>query len=471
MPISTRAVHVELKVRRFRCHTADCKRQTFAEPLLGVTSSYSRRTDRLTEVLWHLGQVAGGSPGARLSNHLRMPISRQSLLRLLRRKVEDVAHTPRVIGLDDWAKRKGQTYGTIVVDLEQHCVVELLDTRDAQSVADWLRSHPQLEVVASDRSNEYTRGIREGAPQAVQVADRWHLLKNLSDALVNTVVEWRAHTRRLSRYAHLTRPSLPRSSTDEARRQANYEKRLSRWLFVKQLHARGISSRRIARLTGLSRGTVLKYVRLETFPERQRPPKPSMLDPYLDYLNQRVSEEEAVSASQLWQEIQKLGYPGSSSQVRKWLTGYRSKGTANPELQPVSNPIQLPSQSVCFRLLSFQPDWLADDERVLLDHLLENQDFALLHHLAQTFSTMIHEQQADELDAWLNAADHSPFPILKRFALSVRRDYQAVKAALQFPWSNGPTEGYIHKLKLLKRQMYGRANLDLLRLRLLYSGP
>jgi len=469
LPISTREVRVALRVKRFRCSNQDCPRKTFTETLRDI-EPYSRRTNRTKEVLWHVGQVAGGQAGARLSRHLKMPISRHSLLRLLRRQTPPTVAPPRVIGLDDWAKRKGQSYGTIIVDLEQHCVVELLDTRDEETVSTWLKTQPQIEIVASDRAKEYARGIRSGAPQAIQVADRWHLLKNLSDALTNTIIEWRSRSNTAKQASAIARETFPRSRTDQARRKQAYEKRLKRWLLVKQLKARGLSSRRIARLTRLSRTTVLRYLKEDHFPERQPSPRPSILDPYLPYLKQRVAEAD-ISARQLWREIQEQGYPGSASQVRKWKQSYDPDTDIDTRGESPTTPLVFPSLGVCFRLLSFLPEWLPPDEQVLLKHLLQNQDFALLHHLAQSLGTIIRERNDKELDSWLRDANNSPFPALQRFAMSLEHDYEAVRAALHYGWSNGPTEGTIHKLKLLKRQMYGRAKLDLLRLRLLYSDP
>lgn len=404
-----------------------------------------------------------------------MPTTRRTLLRLLRQQPATEGETLHVIGVDDWAKRRGQTYGTIIVDLERHCVVDLLPDRDAQTLGDWLAEQPSVQIVARDRSLEYAKGITSGAPQAIQVADRWHLLKNLSEAVERTLQELLPvllkKPIRQVRSEDRPRANFSRSQAENTKRQRSRQQRLEVYTRIQFLKQRGYGMRRIARILGLSRGTVTRYYKAATFPERTARYLPSQLDPYLDYLEQRVTEG-GWNSQQLWREISALGYPGRPSQVTKWLQWRRrnlpmdSANSEVPEATPL--PVALPRLPTCLHLLVAQSSRLSHEDQVRLAQLREISVLQALHDLAQRFSQMIRQRQPELLDAWLADCSHSNIASMQRFAASLKQDYAAVKTTLELPWSNGQTEGQVNRLKLLKRLMYGRARLDLLRLRLRY---
>src|SRR5271170_2375260 len=194
------AVRIELRVRRFFCDSEDCGQQIFTERLPKTVQRYSRRTCRLSASLQQITSALGGSAGSRLAKQLGILASGSTLLRQLRRKqIKPSAQGPRVLGIDDWAWRKGHRYGTILCDLESRRVVDLLPDRESETVATWLRTHPGVEVVSRDRASAYAEAVRKAAPQAVQVADRWHLLRNLSEALTSTL---QPHHRILTQTTH-----------------------------------------------------------------------------------------------------------------------------------------------------------------------------------------------------------------------------------------------------------------------------
>ncbi len=381
-----------------------------------------------------------------------------------------------IIGVDDWAKRRGQTYGTIVVDLERHRVVDLLANREAETLTKWLSSQPNIRIVARDRSLEYAKGITGGAPPAVQVADRWHLLKNLSEAVERALQDLLPAL--LKQTLHQTgsgdrpRANFPRSQAETTKRQHSRQQRLETYTRIQFLKQRGHGMRRIARVLGLSRGLVTRYYKAETFPERKSHYVPSQLDPYLGYLEQRVAEG-CWNSPQLWREICALGYPGRPSQVTKWVQGRRRNspvafaGTERSNDAPL--PFALPPLPTCLHLLTAQPKRLSSEEQVRLAQLQQIPAIRTLFDLEQAFAQIVRQRQAERFDAWLADCHDSSMAAFQRFATSLKQDYAAVKAALELPWSNGQTEGQIHRLKMLKRQMYGRAHLDLLRLRLLYA--
>jgi transposase len=480
LPVSQLQVRIKLRVRRYRCSKTSCGQQTFSQQVRGLFEPYQRATERLLTSLYHIAQVAGGQVGARLAGKLAMPTSGSTLLRLIRRRPETGPNKPRILGIDDWAMRKGQRYGTILVDLEQRRVVDLLPDRTAATLTSWLKEHPSVVVTARDRSLEYALGIRDGAPEAIQVADRWHLLKNLGEVAEKALHELYPSLKKqvLADKASnqsgtgSLRDAFPRTQTDELARQERRLKRWKRYELIRYFSANGLSHRRIAHLLNVSRGTVIRYAKAEVFPERERnSQRRSILDPFLPYLESRFLAGDS-NAHQLWREIKEQGYPGSKSQVSKWMAWRRHRPEgAVPTIIDIRSPVALlPSAKALTRLLLKHPATLSAQEGWLLERLWAIPEIIAVKTLATDFQEMVRHRESERLDDWLARCHESRLGAFARFADSLAQDYAAVEAALATNWSNGQTEGQINRLKLLKRQMYGRANLDLLRQRVLYHG-
>jgi transposase len=320
LPVTDHAVRLLLHVRRFFCDHPSCPKRTFAEPMPELLPFRAQRTLRLSRTLAMLAFALGGAAGARVSAQLRMPISAASCLRIVRRTPLPLAATPRVLGVDDFALRRGRTYATILVDLEQRRPVDLLPDRTAATLATWLRQHPGVEVIVRDRSTEYTRGAIAGAPTAIQVADRWHLLHNLREAVERVLNRHHAQLRQLPvadspplpAAAHLRpRRIRPVTASEQARQDVSRSQRFARYEAVRQLAAEGVPLREIARQLRLSRTTVRLFAMAETFPERAtRRRSASILDPYHAYLHQRWAEG-CTNGSQLWREIRAQGDGGA----------------------------------------------------------------------------------------------------------------------------------------------------------------
>jgi transposase len=475
LPVSCYPVQLKLRVKRFRCTNTNCPRQTWTETIPEMLERYARRTQRLNQSLWQIAYALGGKPGSRLAIQLRMPVSRDTLLRILRESHSTQPSFPRIIGIDDWAKRKGQRYGTIIVDLEHRCVIDLLPDRESQTVADWLAQHNTIEIVARDRSAQYAQGIQQGAPQATQVADRWHLLKNLWDVVERCLTALKPNSSPTDNEVQHTethpRERFPRSVSEEAHRQAQRERRIQQYYRVHYFHEQGHSTRRIARLLGISRGTVLRYLASDTPPTYQSRYVPSMLDPYLPYLKQRVAQG-CTNTRQLWQEICDQGYSGSARQVDKWLRLQRRKlaaGTVSSTTFQSASSNAWPGPRTSLHVLLAPPEKLEAADNYLLSLVTQDPRLKALYEHAQQFITMLQRRDARSFDDWIQAGQAMVLRPYRHFVQSIEQDRDAVLAAIALPWSNGQTEGQIHRLKLLKRQMYGRANLDLLRIRLIPS--
>jgi transposase len=497
LPSVGRTVSIHLRVRRFYCRNTTCPRQTFVERLPDLMASFARRTRRLAEAQAQTGAALGGEAGARLLAHLSMPVSADTVLRLIKATPLPDQPMPRVVGVDDWAKRKGSSYGTIIVDLERHRVVDLLPDRSAATLADWLRQRPGIEIVARDRSTEYARGITTGAPAAVQVADRWHLLANMRQAVERWFTSVHARLQRLpgvqgtiSMLPGQRRGRFARSASDTQTGLDNRARRLALYEEVRRRQSAGEALIAIARAMQLARGTVHQYARAEEFPEcATRRPSRSIIDPHLAYLQARLAEG-CEDAAALWREIRERGFTGTAKQIRRWLSERRTRPARTaPHRWRGRRPndpagtgcaaMRLPSPRQLAWLLVQPPAMLASDDAATVARVEQDNDTAIVAKLARRFTALVrtcnasqkahvHTASAD-LNTWLAEADASGVPVIETFAAGLRGDRSAIDAALTTPWSNGQTEGQVNRLKLIKRQMFGHASFELLRRRVLLA--
>src|SRR5216684_9319741 len=523
LPCAGRRVILALSVRKFVCRTPTCPRQIFTERLPDLVQSYARITNRLRDALIALGLAASAEVSERLAPLLGMLVSAPTLLRRLRAVACPPPKSVRILGVDDWAWKKGQTYGTLLVDLELRKPIELLPDRKEETLTAWLLTHPEIDVISRDRGGEYAAAARKGAPQAQQIADKFHLLKNLRDDIRDLMarkqkvlpeveeissdgIPLQARGKRQERAEpEVPKPDEPekhwRSMSKEPRQasagqtsqmsaqsgsQVSRANRSARYEAVRALHQQAISQREIARRLNMSRQTVQKFLVAESFPERSTPPyRGSILDPYKPYILDRW-KAGCWNGSQLSTEVKELGYTGSEALFRLFISSvrkhHRATGTsASLELSAdgakVSGPIDPPSKLCIKRRLSpARASWLYVSQAVKLDEKQRQQiaqiraahdDLDITYELTQAFVSMLAEHQETALDNWLAQAEHSGIKELKSFALGIRRDYAAVRATFTSAWSNGPVEAQVNCLKLQKRLMFGRANFDLLRLHVL----
>jgi transposase len=377
-------VRIQLHVRRFFCDTEGCGQRIFTGRLPNTVHRYARRTCRLSAAIEQIAWALGGSAGSRLARQLGILASASTFLRQLRRKTLVVpTQGPRVLGIDDWAWRKRQRYGTILCDLEGGKVIDLLPDRSEKSTEQWLRNHPGTEIVSRDRASLYAAAATKAVPQAIQVADRWHLLHNLSEALVSALVPYHR---------------------------------------------------------------LLTEVACSVAKKPEAPAAPTAL-------------QGCHNAAQLWRELREKGFAGQSAIVRRWIQKHhRSRGAQQNQSASSSQRARASPRQTAWLLLK-EPE----DARPYLEELCsKSPEIATLASWAREFGRIIRKRDVDAWPQWCKDAKSS---LLATFAKYLCRDEKAVLAALQQPWSNGPVEGNIHRLKLIKRAMYGRAKFDLLRIR------
>jgi transposase len=484
LPWAGITVHLHVRVRKFFCDTPTCPRRIFRERLAGIAAVAARRTERQRAELLDLALALGGEAGARMAAKRGMPVSPDTLLRLIRSAPEVERPAPTMIGVDDWAIHKGLTYGTILVDLERHCPVDLLPDRSSDSLAAWLKAHPGVQLIARDRAGAYAEGARDGAPNAVQVADRWHLVDNLADALEDffrskgacLAAATAAPDPALSEEIYQGKRRHPQPQLARARQEAAAEagvaRRREKYDQARALHANGATNAAIARAVGIGYRTVYRYLHQDP-PQRKRRSdygQRRVITPFEPYLLRRWAEG-CRTATVLWREICAQGFAYSLTNVQRFVAELRREGppaTGRPRtaLTKAHGP---PPRQVAALVLR-RPEQRTDEQRAYLRQLrAEDQDpaIAIAVDLAERFLVMLRRREGQRLPAWLDAAETSGIADLARLARKLRADLAAVQAGLTRRESNGQTEGQVNRLKLLKRQGYGRAKVDLLRQRVL----
>lgn len=476
LPWQGSTVVLRLDVRRFRCRTHDCPRVTFAEALPVVSPKYGRQTSRLSETVRLIGYVLGGEAGARLSGRLGVTTSPDTVLRRLKAGPSVEVRGARALGVDDWAWRKGQSYGTILVDLESHAPIDLLPDRSADSLATWLQAHPEEEVISRDRGGIYADGATRGAPHAIQVADRFHLLCNLTSA-VERVLEQKRTSLANAIVTVTPEPTpLPVDSSPKTKsrveqdREDRRERRVDRYNEVVGLHRQGMSQQAISLRLHIQRKTIRRFVRAGLYPERATPHRrPPGINKFQEFLLRRWGEG-CHNATRLWHEIQDQGYTGGRSTMAKFIATLRVPGTTyfRTTAEPRQKKAKPPSPRQAAMLLARRPEKLKPAEQQLLAKLNECcPEIPILYDLTQGFAAVFRGKQSETLQTWIDQARGTGLSEIGRFCDGLRRDEKAVNAAVILPWSNGQVEGQIHRLKLVKRQMYGRAKFNLLRRRVL----
>ncbi|MFJ7280936.1 ISL3 family transposase [Kitasatospora sp. NPDC098663] len=427
------------------------------------------------EQLTSIALALAGRAGARLAGVMGLRVAKDTLLRLVRAAPEDPVGRIRVLGVDDFALRKGDSYATILVDLERRYPVDVLAGRDAEPLTAWLKGHPEVEIICRDRAGAYAEGARSGAPQAVQVADAWHLWHNLGEAVEKTVAAHHTCVRTAfenivpagpspSDDIWLTPPPPAAGMLDICGRDRRLVIRTKeRYSAVRQFLDDGSTLEDIFRTLRLDRSTVRRFARATSIDELlvKATNRSTLLDEYKPYLHQRWNEG-CRDTAQLHQEIVTSGFTGSIQTVRRYLRPFKTATAAPPTRCPAPRPRRI------VRWIMTDPGSLTADDAADLKEIRANcpELDAVTHHV-RDFAAMMRDLRGDQLPAWMERVVADDLPALHSLVTGPRRDQDAVVAGLSSPWSPGQVEGHVTRVKLLNRQGYGRANLDLLRTRIL----
>jgi len=480
-----RPVLIGLQVRRFRCPNPACPAVTFAEQAAGVSERYRRRSVPLTALLAGFGLELAGRAAARLAGTLGIAVHPATVLRLVAAAPEaEVTAAPEVLGVDDFALAKGQVYGTVLVDMRTGDVIDLLPDREAASFQAWLTAHPGAGIICRDRAGNYAEGARAGAPDAIQVADRWHLWHNLAEYAEKTVAGHRgclkdqpggADDADVPRTADTLEqeppgqaeggPVMPPGFLDACGRERRLVARTrERYAEIRGRLDAGESLSAISRVTGLDRKTVQRFARAGSAGELlgKATSRESKLDEFMPYLHQRWNEG-ITDAARLHAELQQRGWTGSEQTVRRYVRPFRQARTA-PGPAPA-----VPKTRQITRWLLTRPDHLQADEQAQLQAIRARCPHidALAGHVTAFAEMMTARTGSRDLETWLAAVEADDQAGLRSLAAGIRNDQQAVTNGLTLHWNSGRVEGTVNKIKMIKRQMYGRAGFDLLRKRVI----
>lgn len=509
-----------LQTRRFYCTNPRCLRLTFSQRLGSSISAYARRTQRQTNQLHSIGLALGGKAGARMAKSLKIPVSPDTILNLVRQLPLPATEGVRVLGIDDFSFRRGRNFGTILLDLERQKIIDLLPDIKKETVAKWLQKHPEIKIISRDRAGAFAEAARLAAPQAIQVADRFHVSQNLWDAcealikqnyqsirqILNdkaasasikqpdsmqpiplevgqfsensnlnftTVVRERPQTLRPKNLTNLN--EVVALNSRERKKQETRDRRLAIYQEVIALQERGFSQTEIAQKLGTNVTQVRRYLKgvpVHGGGVQQK----TILDPYKAHLKRRFFEDNFDNIKELWREIQLQGYTGGYGGVCAYFAQLKfERGVFELTGRAITKRVKPLRENVpSIRSLS----WSLFLGKKRLKEAKSNQLNLILqaipklasgYALVQKFTGLMAQRSDSGLSEWLDEVEASEIEPLKSFGRGVKRDEEAVRAGLKLRWNQGPVEGSVNKLKLVKRSMFGRASFELLRTRILLA--
>jgi transposase len=474
LPCAGFRVQLRLQMRKFFCDNANCSRKIFTERVPAFIEPWAQTTVRLRQAVQAIGTATCGELGTRLATRLGIGTSAPTILRRIMALPSAPVEAVSYLGLDDFALRRGRNYGTILVDLQRHQIIDLLPDRKAETAKAWIQAHPEIDLISRDRAGDYATAAHQGAPQAIQTADRFHIVKNLAETVEKALRQRRAEllkgtpTKDLSDTQAPEEPEAPFLTTDGHPYSIHQTERYERYQQVIALRKQGMKIKEIASRLGMGQRTVQSWLAHETYPEthyhsrRHR----SRFDAYIPYVQQRW-DQGCHNIQQIWREIKAQGYPHSDRALRAHLEPLRGKREA--KFREAASLEHFSAKEATWLLIRPFKDLDEKEQQELAAIRQTSETTETISHLVQGFLQMVRQRRGEHLDAWIGTVHACHIRELNSFVAGLERDKAAVLAGLTLPESNGQVEGQITKLKLIKRQMYGRAGFALLRQRMLHA--
>lgn len=471
LSILGREVLLVLEVRKFFCKNSNCSKRTFAEQPGNEIFRYRRRTRRCETAVIRQGLSVSSGMASKLLSFSGISLSRSTILRDLHRLRPSAYKDVKEIGIDDWAWRKGLSYGTIVIDLRRKRPIDLLGNRAESCFRSWMENHNEVNLVSRDRSTAYSSAIRSIDRPITEIADKFHLIKNMSERFTKLISEHYSDYRNAIRESQSTKEELMYNelkdleSSQESKRKNS---RMTKFIEVKKLQLKGCKPFEIANKLGIARQTATKFCEMEILPERNNKHRNKY------HLYSKYVEDEAATGKALvkiYHEICQMGFKGSLSpfyEHYKYLSdghkGYRPKG-----FKPIIKKVETRSQLVPIKMLSsmvrhtiFSKKRSPEDEQ-LIELLSRFTWFKQMYEASTAFYEIITGNDPDALIRWIRKFWKTEINTLKAFITGIKMDFKAVKNTIKYNVTNGITEGFVNKLKVVKRIMYGRAGLELLK--------
>lgn len=484
VPCGGQRVRLRVLVRKWFCQVTACARKIFAERLTPFVAPWARVTARLFQVVQTIGLATGGMLGARLAKRIGIHTSWMTILRRIMALPGASVNEVAQLGIDDFAFRRGRNYGTILVDLLSHQVLDLLPDRTVETAAAWMQAHPEIELVSRDRGEDYAAAARLGAPQATQVADRFHLAKNLTEIVEVVLARCRAEIRQTTQPTEgLLKPEdevlrvdwKPKAEpVEQEARLARLAERQVRYQQMLDWYAQGLPTKDMARRLGVTTRTIQHWIKRGVPYGKPRRKRRSCFDPYAEAAL-ALWQNGAASNLQIWQALQTQGFQGSYRTVHRFLESLpeyskHRVGDARRAHAIPDHPLQQLQAREAVWWFVRDPHDLDRTAHATLQALLQASPTAqALYPLVQEFLSLLRQRKGERLEAWLEKVRGAQIAELSRLARSIERDKAAVLAGLTLPQNNGVVEGKVNQLKLLKRMMYGRAAFPLLRQRVLHA--